>query len=182
MLSVDEKRKKIEDYCRDGCKSDECPLFHTSNTACYEPEVSDEDIEKHYEILFGEDTNDTPIDTDTIEKRGYTVEDFEKIEKEVYENFGVNRNNVSIDGILNMYEDYIKPGETEPAIEEKTIKHRVRQVDVKNVLANLMYGHKVFRVNLEKMAVCDLCDKSINCIRRDLDKPEYIYFIVEEAV
>ena len=58
---------------------------------------------------------------------------------------------------------------------------KIKQIKNSEVIpAITLYDH-VFRVNLEKMAVCDLCEKSINCIRRDLDKPEYIYFIVEEV-
>lgn len=57
---------------------------------------------------------------------------------------------------------------------------KIKQIDYTDVLQTIVNGHKVFRVNLEKMAVCDLYEKSINCILRDLDKPEYIYFIVEE--
>lgn len=58
---------------------------------------------------------------------------------------------------------------------------KIKQIDSKEVIPAIVLYNHVFRVNLDKMAVCDLCDKSINCIRRDLDKPEYIYFIVEEV-
>jgi hypothetical protein len=73
-------------------------------------------------------------------------------------------------------------GEKEAPSEEETSKNRIIQVEAKDVLSNIVDGKKVFRINLEKTIVCDLCEKSINCIRRDLDKPEYIYFIVEEGL
>lgn len=76
MLTVDEKRKKIEEYCDSNTdekgfkKCDICPLYELPGSACYEPEVSDKDIEKHYDILFGKNKTKTirftPISRDTV--------------------------------------------------------------------------------------------------------------------
>lgn len=53
-MTVEEKRQKIRDYCRGKvCDIDSCPLNELPESGCYEAIVSDEIVERNYEILFG---------------------------------------------------------------------------------------------------------------------------------
>jgi hypothetical protein len=55
-MTVAEKRQRIRDYCKDKvCDYDDCPLFHLPENGCYdEGIVSDEIVERNYNILFGD--------------------------------------------------------------------------------------------------------------------------------
>ena len=52
----------------------------------------------------------------------------------------------------------------------------IKEVNKSDVLRLLVNGVKVFRINTNNLSVADIEDKSINVIKRDLEKDEYIYF------
>ena len=55
----------------------------------------------------------------------------------------------------------------------------IKEVNKSDVLRLLVDGVKVFRINTNNLSVADIEDKSINVIKRDLEKDEYIYFILD---
>lgn len=65
-MTIEEKRSKIHIYCGDArdhnCVGNDgapdCPLFKVEDPGCYSTDCTDEQIENHYNILFGE--NETP--------------------------------------------------------------------------------------------------------------------------
>lgn len=67
----------------------------------------------------------------------------------------------------------------ENIVNRPTIK-RIRELTKSEVFPALMDNESVLRINLEKMIVCDLENKSISTIRNDLKKDCYIYLVVEE--
>ena len=56
----------------------------------------------------------------------------------------------------------------------------IRQLDESEVISAICNDVEVIRVNLDKMVVWNLANHSINTIRKDLAKTDYIYFVIEE--
>ena len=56
----------------------------------------------------------------------------------------------------------------------------INQLTESEVIPAICDGIKVIRVNLDKMVTCELANKSINTIRNDFGKADYVYFIVTE--
>lgn len=56
----------------------------------------------------------------------------------------------------------------------------IKQLKSSEVLGAIVDDKKVIRINLNTAIACDLSNKSINVIRRELDKDCYVY-IVEEG-
>lgn len=61
-MTVEEKRKKIEEYCNNCPDCYDCPLYIIARNreACYEDILSDEYLNEHYSILFGKDPVNRP--------------------------------------------------------------------------------------------------------------------------
>ena len=62
-MTVEEKRNMLKSYCRER-DCDDCSVVercHTSN-GCFNSHVSDEEVNKNYEIVFGNEENDPAID------------------------------------------------------------------------------------------------------------------------
>lgn len=57
---------------------------------------------------------------------------------------------------------------------------KIKQLKSSEVLEAIVDNKKVIRINLDTETACDLSNKSINVIRRELDKDCYVY-IVEEG-
>lgn len=63
-MTVEEKRKKIEKHCDSGVLCNECPLNGLQHIdGCYNYCVPDDEIDRHYSILFENKTED-PIKPD----------------------------------------------------------------------------------------------------------------------
>lgn len=56
----------------------------------------------------------------------------------------------------------------------------IKEVNKSDVLRSLVDGVKVFRINTKEMIVVDLDNRTMSVIKRDLEKNEYIYFILDE--
>lgn len=57
---------------------------------------------------------------------------------------------------------------------------KIRQLNESEIIPAICENIKIIRVNLDKMIACDLADKSVNTIRKDFSRADYIYFTVEE--
>ena len=53
------------------------------------------------------------------------------------------------------------------------------QITEEEVIPCLVDNKTVYRVNLDRVTIIDLSNKSVNHIRNDFDKGAFIYFIME---
>lgn len=70
-MTINEKRNAIEQHCSNHylCKHNDymCPLYDPKDlSSCYEDDLSDEEINRNYEILFGKETSEPTTTNDII--------------------------------------------------------------------------------------------------------------------
>lgn len=81
-----------------------------------------------------------------------------------------------------LWEPYEKNNENTPAndiVNRPTIK-KIRELSRSEVIPAIVNNETVLRINLDKMIVCNLENKSISTIRNDFKKDCYLYLIVED--
>lgn len=57
---------------------------------------------------------------------------------------------------------------------------KIKQLKASEVLGAIVNNERVIRINLDTETACDLSNKSINVIKRELEKDCFVY-IVEEV-
>ena len=70
-------------------------------------------------------------------------------------------------------------GYVKDPVNRPTIK-KIRELNKSEVIPAIVNNETVLRINLEKMLVCNLENKSISTIRNDFKKDCYLYLIVED--
>lgn len=64
-MTIEEKRKAIQDYCENNMKCEECPVdaLYNGIHICYSESA---DIETHYKVLFGDSENEAVKENDVV--------------------------------------------------------------------------------------------------------------------
>lgn len=60
----------------------------------------------------------------------------------------------------------------------------IKQIKEEEVISNLCNDADVFRLKIDDCSICNLQDKAIKVIKRDMAKEDvkYLYFVLERAV
>ena len=75
-MTVEKMKKAIEDKCMNisDCYTKKCPLLKENVRSCFGEDLTDEEIKKNYEIMFGKGKSEMKNEFDFNElKAGYAI-------------------------------------------------------------------------------------------------------------
>ena len=59
------------------------------------------------------------------------------------------------------------------------MNEKIVQITEKEVIPCIVDNKTVYRVNLDRLTMCDLASKTINTIRNDFGNAHFVYFVME---